>query len=193
MGGNQSINQFSLSCVRGSMVLVIITHRKNVDDRLLIEVHSNNFIYLYTSKTTDNSRFWLFTASCSGVLFLSVVIYLAIYLPWYKKINDSQMWDIHCPHAIPCATICGSISIISFAIAIWPIWGLLSPLIVFVLVMGFIFASHFIPHCGKWYDWYTRSIQRSGKQYLYMTTVCKLCVLPLIRSAATIIKKYFFH
>ena len=120
------------------------------------------------------SRFWLFIASCTGVLFLSVVVYLAVYLPWYKKINDSQMWDIHCPHAIPCATLCGSISIVSFTIAIWPVWGLLSPLIVFILVMGVIFASHFIPHCGKWSDWVLNtSIIVMTIRYIYIY-ICML-------------------
>jgi len=54
-------------------------------------------------------------------------------------------WDIYCPGMIPSATALGIASLILSMLAFWPIWGLLTPLVIITLCMGILFSAHFIP------------------------------------------------
>lgn len=83
----------------------------------------------------------------SMVIVVAILVYLCVYLPIFEKIRDYRMWDIHCPNMIPMLTGAGASCIVSLVVAMWPVWGLLSPLLVFFLMMGFMFLAHFIPSC----------------------------------------------
>lgn len=86
-------------------------------------------------------------AIVSMVTIASILVYLCIYLPIFEKIKDYRMWDVHCPNMIPMLTGAGVCCIVSLVVAMWPVWGLLSPFLVFFLMMGFMFVAHFIPSC----------------------------------------------
>lgn len=74
---------------------------------------------------------------------MGVVLYLTIWLPLIMKITVP--WEIYCPHLIPISTTLGLLSVMLFMIAFWPVFGMLSPLIITILLMGFLFSTHFIP------------------------------------------------
>lgn len=74
---------------------------------------------------------------------VGIFLYLTVWLPYVLKVTAP--WEVYCPNMIPTATGLGVVSMILTMIAFWPVWGMLSPLIVIVLVIGFIFSAHFIP------------------------------------------------
>jgi hypothetical protein len=73
----------------------------------------------------------------------AIMMYLMIWIPVVKKSRIPI--EISCPRLIPTATILGVLALLFYMIAFWPIWGILSPLIVLILFMGLMFLSHFIP------------------------------------------------
>jgi hypothetical protein len=75
------------------------------------------------------------------VLFL----YLLLYLPYIKGLNDSSAWDVYCPRIIPTITITSVVLFILLIRATWPVWGFLSPLIIGIEAVGSLFVCHFIP------------------------------------------------
>ena len=76
---------------------------------------------------------------------LVLLLYLCVYLPHFEKITDHKMWDVHCPNVIPTMTFLGVLCLILMNVAFWPVWGLLTPLLVFLLMMGFLLLGHFVP------------------------------------------------
>jgi hypothetical protein len=74
------------------------------------------------------------------------MLYVVMWLPLVKKITIPH--EIYCPNMIPIATAIGVSSYILFIVAFWPVWGLLSPLIITIELFGLIFICHFIPFCG---------------------------------------------
>lgn len=87
-----------------------------------------------------------------GVVFfacmLCLVGYLGIYLPVFKNIKDQKMWEIYCPNVIPTITFLGVGTIVLFHVAFWPVWGLLTPLIMFIFSLGLLLCGHFLPSLG---------------------------------------------
>lgn len=75
-----------------------------------------------------------------------IMLYLLMWLPLVKKVTVP--YEIYCPNMIPVATAFGVSSYILFILAFWPVWGLISPLIITIELFGLIFVAHFIPFCG---------------------------------------------
>jgi len=78
----------------------------------------------------------------------TLFLYLTLYLPKMKGLNDPSVWNVYCPKVVP---IMGITSIMTYLIlirAIWPIFGFLSPLISGTEIMGLLMATHFIPAFG---------------------------------------------
>lgn len=74
---------------------------------------------------------------------VTICLYLIFWLPYVKK--NTLPWEVFCPRMIPTATALGLTCIISAILAMWPVWGFLSPLIIFFLCLGLMMFSHFIP------------------------------------------------
>lgn len=74
---------------------------------------------------------------------MGIVLYLTLYLPLIAKVDIS--WDIYCPTMIPTSTGLGVLSLILLLVSFWSIFGILTPLMVIVLLLGFLFSTHFIP------------------------------------------------
>ena len=72
-----------------------------------------------------------------------IIIYLTLYLPLIEK--NTIPWEVYCPNMIPTSTVIGIISFILFMIAVWPVYGMLTPLIVLIILLGLVFSTHFIP------------------------------------------------
>jgi hypothetical protein len=82
--------------------------------------------------------------ACLTINFI-LYLYLSIYLPYFKKIHDAKMWEVECPNVIPTMTFFGVTCLVLTNVAFWPVWGLLTPLLVFVCMMGFLLGGHFVP------------------------------------------------
>jgi hypothetical protein len=74
---------------------------------------------------------------------IGIFVYLTVWLPYILKITAP--WDIYCPNMIPLATGLGVACAFFCMVAMWPVWGILTPLYTAILVIGFIFSAHFIP------------------------------------------------
>lgn len=72
-----------------------------------------------------------------------IASYLIIWLKYVKKIESE--WEEHSPRAIPLATISAVLSLFAFCGAFWPLYGLLSIPIVFLLFLGALNTAHFVP------------------------------------------------
>jgi hypothetical protein len=74
-----------------------------------------------------------------------LVLYLIVYLPYVKGLNDSSAWEVYCPRIIPTITVTSLVTGFLFLRATWSVWGFLAPLILGIEAMGCLFLTHFIP------------------------------------------------
>mmetsp|Transcript_7022 Transcript_7022/g.8748 ORF Transcript_7022/g.8748 Transcript_7022/m.8748 type:complete len:166 (-) Transcript_7022:199-696(-) len=74
-----------------------------------------------------------------------LMMYLAVYLPRFRGIKNASAWEVYCPRVIPIMTGVGIVASFLLIRATWPVWGFLSPLILGVEFLGFLFALHFVP------------------------------------------------
>lgn len=74
---------------------------------------------------------------------IGIFLYLTVYLPYILKVTAP--WDIYCPNMIPISTMLGVAFTLCFMLAFWPVWGILTPLYVAILLVGLIFSAHFVP------------------------------------------------
>nr|XP_054765791.1 transmembrane protein 128-like [Lytechinus pictus] len=73
-------------------------------------------------------------------------LYLIVVCSWIRKIND---WEKHCPCAIPIATCSVALGLygkIFLNIALWPVYGFLTPVFLFTLFMGFVVLVSLLPN-----------------------------------------------
>jgi len=85
------------------------------------------------------------SAFAVGII-VSLVLYLAIYLPRVKGL-DSSAWHVYCPRAIPTMIVTGFVTTFLLIRATWPVWGFMAPLVLGIEAFGVLFALHFIPFC----------------------------------------------
>ncbi len=79
---------------------------------------------------------------------ICLILYLAVYLPIWKNVKDYKQWPIYCPNVIPAICFLGMATIVLFHVAFWPVWGLLTPPIMFIFTLGFMLVGLFLPSCG---------------------------------------------
>lgn len=90
----------------------------------------------------DVKRAWLYAGL--GFIGINVIIgfYLVVICSFIRKIND---WEEHAPTAIPIATAFFMMGALCVNVALWPVYGLLTPVFLFTLFMGFIVSIAMIP------------------------------------------------
>ena len=54
-------------------------------------------------------------------------------------------WNVYCPRVIPTMTVLGLTCGFSLIRGLWPVWGLLTPLILGLVAMACLMSLHFIP------------------------------------------------
>lgn len=96
-----------------------------------------------TSKPRLFLRFALNLAIICFFTNVGIFLYLTVWLPLVLKITAP--WDVYCPNMIPMSTGLGVAFSLLFIIAFWPVWGILTPLYVAILLIGLIFSAHFVP------------------------------------------------
>ncbi|TPX64919.1 hypothetical protein SpCBS45565_g05559 [Spizellomyces sp. 'palustris'] len=79
--------------------------------------------------------FYLLFVSLSGWTF--VFLYLQFYIPFKTGTRpDLTQWETQAKHPVQIATAFGVISAISSCWMLWPAYGFLTPLLVFLMFMG---------------------------------------------------------
>lgn len=117
-------------------------------------------------------RTWFNLALVFMGIFSMITAYLVVYLPYIANIHLE--WNVYCPRVIPAATAVSLCAIIwcgapaasaralgpglgrlasprppprapSLLVAFWPVYGMLTPLLLAVLGMGGLMSFHFVP------------------------------------------------
>jgi hypothetical protein len=91
----------------------------------------------------------LYGAIVLGMIHLSILLYLAVYLPCVRNIHGIHAWNVYHPRAVPIMIVCGFFSIFLFIRSLWPLYGWTTPFIISIELMGCLSLLHFIP--WKWY------------------------------------------
>lgn len=100
-------------------------------------------IFLVTFYDERVNRWMLNISTILFVANFMIFLYLTFWLPIIQKIT--LPWEIYCPNLIPISTFLGVICFITINISLWPIYGLLTPLILVIILFGLLFSTHFIP------------------------------------------------
>ncbi|KAJ1405279.1 hypothetical protein B484DRAFT_457112 [Ochromonadaceae sp. CCMP2298] len=95
---------------------------------------------LYSEKI---DRFTLNLAIMCFFVDAGIFLYLVAWLPFILKVTAP--WEVFCPNMIPMATGFGVLFLVLFIVSFWPVWGMLTPLWVGILMIGFVFSAHFVP------------------------------------------------
>ena len=114
-------------------------------------IYKTNFFRQLWENEEISSMFMNLTLLCLG-LNCAIMAKITIINPLMGKGDDIEKEN---PGLIPVLTIAGIFLPIFLTLAIWPIWGFLSPIYVFILFFGYIFALTFLPdgHFGTLFFW----------------------------------------
>ena len=91
----------------------------------------------------DVARLWFNLAAVAFGINTMLAFYLIVWLPHVQKITLE--WNVYCPRVIPTMTVTALTCGFCLIKALWPVWGLLTPLILGLVFMGLLMSLHFIP------------------------------------------------
>ncbi|XP_030841330.1 transmembrane protein 128 isoform X2 [Strongylocentrotus purpuratus] len=86
---------------------------------------------------------WLYIGAGFIGINMAIALYLIIVCSWIRKITD---WEKHSPSAVPIATCSFVSGTLCINIALWPVYGFLTPVLLFTLFMGFIVIVSLLPN-----------------------------------------------
>jgi hypothetical protein len=104
----------------------------------------------------DRILFWFyFSAMILLATNIVLALYLTIYIPHLLELNIrdkdgpsiASAWKAYCPNILPIMSVNGVLCGCFLIRATWPIWHVLSPLILAVEFISIFFSTHFIPWC----------------------------------------------
>ena len=72
-----------------------------------------------------------------------IFLYLVVWVRCVRRIHLD--WALWAPGAIESATGATVLAFLSFLIALFPLYGMLTPLLEVVILVGWVMLSHFIP------------------------------------------------
>lgn len=105
-------------------------------------IYWTNFFRVIWEHPRVNYTYFYLALGCLGFN-VFVLFYLAIWCEVVQRINEP--WDVYCPKAIPAMAIVGIATFFFFFFALYPVWGILTLLIQFTFFMGYLNAGHFLP------------------------------------------------
>jgi len=88
-------------------------------------------------------RFSLNIAVLCFVTSTSLMLWATVYLPYTQ--NPPIPIHLYSPNLVPVATALGLFCLIFSILALWPLYGLLAPIMVLVLTFGVLMSTHFLP------------------------------------------------
>ena len=103
-------------------------------------VYKTNFFRQLWENDDINEVFMSLALICLGIN-VSLMFYVTLIRP-LQGLDDNLE---NLPSLIPIMSVAGVLLPIFLILAIWPIWGILSPVYIFVLTMGYIFVLTFLP------------------------------------------------
>ena len=117
-----------------------------------------HYTHLFPNLYSDTTRILRPLLHISLFLFginIILTIYLTLYLPYkfpvskLHKIPASTpaFWEAYCPNVIPTMTGCGILGMLLLVRAVYPVYGMASPLVLGVVGLGMFFSLHFVPVC----------------------------------------------
>jgi hypothetical protein len=87
-------------------------------------------------KTSGMAQTALFISSLA---FGGILFYIAVYNPVVRKRKiDLRRWEQEAPRTIQAATVCGIVMFGSLSTLLWQTFGIGSPGVVLILLLGFI-------------------------------------------------------
>ena len=101
-------------------------------------VYYSNFFFNIWQNPKVNTLFFSIALITFGI-FASIAIYVSFAM---KNIDDVE---VTAPRIIPVATMIGFICFNTSLIALWPVWGWYTPLMLFTMLMGYLMAGSFLP------------------------------------------------
>ncbi|KAK6185792.1 hypothetical protein SNE40_007945 [Patella caerulea] len=98
--------------------------------------HYSDF-YMVLRFNPNINRLWFNIGAILIAINVCVAIFLIGWLTYIKKVNSDQ-WEKQYPAAIPIATGCFVCGAICVNVGLWPVWGPLTPVILFTILMGIV-------------------------------------------------------
>ena len=87
-------------------------------------------------------RTWLGAGGALFSVVLLVGLFFQVYLPVVQGVTiPSDRWELEYPWLYPIATVCFVLSLVSFTLGFWDVWGLLTLPVMFFLGMGAFMAA----------------------------------------------------
>lgn len=74
---------------------------------------------------------------------ITVLLYVSLIAPWILRKSVDLEKDL--PQMVPLMALAGVANFISFVLAMWPVWGFLTPIYVIILFFGGTFTMMFLP------------------------------------------------
>ena len=113
-------------------------------------IFKTNFFRQLWENELISSLFMNLTLVCLG-LNLTIMVYVTLIMPLKGMEADIEK----VPKLVPIMTLASVLLPLFLTLAIWPVWGFLSPIYIFILSFGFIFTLTFLPDgkCGTLIFW----------------------------------------
>mmetsp|Transcript_19862 Transcript_19862/g.79178 ORF Transcript_19862/g.79178 Transcript_19862/m.79178 type:complete len:161 (-) Transcript_19862:135-617(-) len=89
------------------------------------------------------NRPWFHVAVAAFAVNCVLCAYLTLWLPYVARVDVE--WTVYCPRVIPTMTAVAVVCGVALIRGLWPVWGLLTPLILAVTFMACVMALHFVP------------------------------------------------
>ncbi|XP_004617480.1 transmembrane protein 128 [Sorex araneus] len=86
-------------------------------------------------KENIHTSSWILCGGALLLVSLSVAFYCILYLEWYRGIKD---YDAKYPTLIPVTTATFIIAGLCFNVALWHVWSIFTPLLLFTQFMGVV-------------------------------------------------------
>ncbi|WAR22195.1 TM128-like protein [Mya arenaria] len=76
---------------------------------------------------------------------ICIALFLIVYLSFIKKVHSDE-WESRYPAAIPVASAAFVVGGIFMTVGLWPVWGIFTPAILIVFLMGFVVLIAMMPN-----------------------------------------------
>ena len=113
-------------------------------------VYKTNFARQLWENENISELFMNLTLVCLGIN-MSIMMYVTLIMPLRGLEPDIDK----VPNLIPVLSLSGVLMPVFLTLAVWPIWGFLTPIYIFILCMGYLFSMTFLPNgkCGTLIFW----------------------------------------
>ncbi|XP_065649958.1 transmembrane protein 128 [Hydra vulgaris] len=121
-----------------------ISHYLHIIFWMLAGIATFHYTDFYIALRVDTRIERLYLYPGLAMIFVSVLIavFMIGYYHYYKGISD---YEVHCPFAVPVATVLFITGMVIMCIALWPVWNVFTPFILITMFMGTIFSLSLLP------------------------------------------------